>query len=155
MPIKIKSLPFHPNIDEVDLKGTASGSDDPRAATTTTVNVPSGFKTDIAGLTNVAAGESAPANTPMLLKGEGTKTVTVLTDTPAAPATNMLSVGDGMANGSKVPYVLAKNGKRAGFKQWTGDLSVLNGRVVLWLDSEISAARSFFAFFLFQFRYIA
>ena len=96
------------------------------------------------GAVKVASVESAPANTPVLLKGEGTKTMTVLADAPAAPETNMLSVSDGTANGSKVPYVLAKNGEGAGFKQWTGDISVLNGRVVMWLDSAI-AARSFFA----------
>ena len=85
---------------------------------------------------------SVPANTPILLKGEGNKTITPLLSADA-PATNLLSVSNGTANGTKIPYVLAKNGESAGFKKWTGDIAKLNGRVVLWLDSEI-AARDFF-----------
>ena len=89
---------------------------------------------------------SVPAGTPVLLKGVGLKTMTVLAETPDAPAENMLSVSDGTDVDGKYPYVLAKNGESAGFKKWTGNVSVLNNRVVLWLDSAIAAAREFFSF---------
>jgi len=96
------------------------------------------------GVITTAAVSQAPANTPVLLKTAGEKDVTPIAVTPSAPATNLLSVSDGAANGTKVPYVLAKNGEGAGFMKWTGDIAKLEGRVVLWLDSEIAAARDFF-----------
>lgn len=86
-----------------------------------------------------------PAGTPVLLKDEGTVTATVLATTPAAPATNMLSVCDGTIASGKYPYVLAKNGTSAAFKQWTGEASVLNGRVVLLLDEAVAASSPVFA----------
>ncbi|MBQ8066325.1 MAG: hypothetical protein IJ200_11805, partial [Prevotella sp.] len=86
------------------------------------------------------------AGTPVLLKGAGLKTMTVLAETPDAPAENMLSVSDGTDVDGKYPYVLAKNGESAGFKKWTGAVATLNNRVVLWLDSEVAAAREFFSF---------
>lgn len=89
---------------------------------------------------------SVPAGTPVLLKGAGLKTMTVLAETPDAPAENMLSVSDGTDVDGKYPYVLAKNGESAGFKKWTGAVATLNNRVVLWLDSEVAAAREFFSF---------
>ena len=86
-----------------------------------------------------------PANTPLLLKGEGAKTAIKLDAAPSAPATNLLSVSDGSAFASgEYPYVLAKNGDGACFKQWTGDAADLNGRVVLLLNESIATARSIF-----------
>lgn len=90
-----------------------------------------------------AAVTSVPANTAVLLKDEGEKTIDPQTSA-SDPETNLLSVCDGNANGTKVPYVLAKDGASAGFKKWTGDIAKLNGRVVLWLDAEV-AARNFFS----------
>lgn len=90
-----------------------------------------------------AAVTSVPANTAVLLKDEGEKTIDPQASA-SAPETNLLSVCDGNANGTKVPYVLAKDGASAGFKKWTGDIAKLNGRVVLWLDAEV-AARDFFS----------
>ena len=86
-----------------------------------------------------------PSGTPLLLKGAGAKTAVVLDATPAAPATNLLSVSDGsaLAEGS-YPYVLAKNGEGACFKQWTGAMSSLEGRVVLILDEAVATARGIF-----------
>lgn len=86
---------------------------------------------------------SVPANTAVLLKDEGEKTIDPQTSA-SDPETNLLSVCNGTANGTKVPYVLAKDGASAGFKKWTGDIAKLNGRVVLWLDAEV-AARDFFS----------
>lgn len=95
------------------------------------------------GLT-IEAVTRVPKDTPVLLKGEGTKNITVIASA-AAPATNLLSVSDGSALGSgKYAYVLAKNGDGACFKQWTGEMDVLNGRVILVLDEAIAAARELF-----------
>lgn len=87
---------------------------------------------------------SVPANTPVLLKGEGDKTITVLTTAPAAPTTNLLEVCNGTIADGKYPYVLAKNGEGACFKQWTGEATVLKNRVVLPLSESIATARSIF-----------
>lgn len=96
------------------------------------------------GATTLAAVETAPANTPVLLRGEGTKTITILDSDQSDPASTLLSICDGTSVDGKYPYVLAKNGDSAGFKKWTGDISLLNNRVVMWLDSEVAAAQSFF-----------
>ena len=96
------------------------------------------------GATKVEPVTQVPANTPVLLKGEGTKTITILSSTPAAPTTNLMEVYDGSNKGTMVPYVLAKNGDTAGFKKWTGAASVITGRAVMWLDSEIAHSREFF-----------
>ena len=79
-----------------------------------------------------------PSGTPLLLKGEGAKTAISLDTAPDAPATNLLEVSDGsdLASGN-YPYVLAKNGDGACFKQWTGAMSTLDGRVVLILNEPI------------------
>lgn len=100
------------------------------------------------GAVTVKNVSSVPANTPVLLKGAGSKSITVLTEAPDAPETNLLEVYAGGSKGDQVPYVLAKNGEGAGFKKWTGSASTITGRVVLWLDSEISAAeaREFLSF---------
>lgn len=88
------------------------------------------------GLT-LAAVTQVPAGTPLLLKGAGDKTITVVASA-TAPTTNLLTVHDGTDFASdEYPYVLAKNGEGACFKQWTGEASVLNGRVVLILDEAI------------------
>ena len=95
------------------------------------------------GLT-IEAVTRVPKDTPVLLKGEGTKNITVIASA-AAPAKNLLSVSDGSALGSgEYAYVLAKNGDGACFKQWTGEMDVLNGRVILVLDEAIAAARELF-----------
>lgn len=90
------------------------------------------------GLT-LEAVTKVPAGTPLLLKGEGAKTATVIASA-TAPATNLLEVSDGtdLASG-EYAYVLAKNGEGACFKQWTGDMSDLNGRVMLVLDEAVAA----------------
>ena len=85
-----------------------------------------------------------PAGTPVLLKGEGAVTAKLLETTPDAPASNLLSVSNGTIQDGKYAYVLAKNGTKAGFKQWTGDAAKLNGRVVMLLDQAASAP-AFFA----------
>ena len=95
------------------------------------------------GATTVAPVTQVPANTPVLLKGEGTKNIAIINTTPAAPSTNLMTICNG-ANGSKIPYVLAKNGTSAGFKKWTGLINTINGRAVMWLDSEIASSREFF-----------
>ena len=96
----------------------------------------------LSGLT-LAAVTKVPAGTPVLLKGAGNKDITVI-ESATAPATNLLEVSNGtdLASGY-YPYVLAKNGEGACFKQWTGEMSALNGRVMLVLD-EAAAARAIF-----------
>lgn len=86
-----------------------------------------------------------PTGTPILLKGAGAKTATVIASA-SDPATNLLEVSDGSGLASGYyPYVLAKNGEGgACFKQWTGAMSALNGRVMLVLDENIAAARGIF-----------
>ena len=85
-----------------------------------------------------------PANTPILLKGAGAKTAIALDAAPSALSSNLLEVSNGtdLASGY-YPYVLAKNGESACFKQWTGAMSSLDGRVMLVLD-EAAAARAIF-----------
>ena len=90
-----------------------------------------------AGLT-VEAVTQVPTGTPLLLKGAGAKTAILLESAPAAPTTNLLSVYNGSIASGYYPYVLAKDGEGACFKQWTGDASVLNGRVVLLLNEDNS-----------------
>ena len=86
-----------------------------------------------------------PAGTPVLLKGAGTKDITVISSADA-PATNLLSVSDGTALASGYyPYVLAKDGEGACFKQWTGAMTTLNGRVVLILDEAVATASPMFS----------
>lgn len=96
------------------------------------------------GLT-VEAVTSVPANTPVLLKGAGEKTMIVLAVAPAEPDDNLLTIATATTPDGKFPYVLAKNGTGACFKQWTGAAATLEGRVVLYLDNAIASARSFFA----------
>lgn len=94
------------------------------------------------GLT-LAAVTQVPKDTPVLLKGAGDKTVTVIASA-TAPATNFLSIGDGndFTSGS-YPYVLAKDGTGACFKQWTGSAATLKGRVVLLLDEALSTRSTY------------
>ena len=80
-----------------------------------------------------------PAGTPVLLKNEGAVTAQLLDATPAAPASNMLSISNGTIPNGKYAYVLAKDGTKAGFKQWTGDAATLNGRVVMLLDQAVNS----------------
>ena len=95
------------------------------------------------GLT-LAEVNKVPTGTPLLLKGAGAKTAILLDAAPAAPATNLLTVSDGsdLASGS-YPYVLAKNGANACFKQWTGAMSSLTDHVMLVLNEEVSARAIF------------
>ena len=95
------------------------------------------------GLT-FAAVTQVPKDTPVLLKGAGSKDITVIASA-AVPATNLLSVSNGTFASGEYPYVLAKDGEGACFKQWTGEASVLNGRVVLVLDESIAATSPVFA----------
>lgn len=96
------------------------------------------------GLT-LAEVTSVPANTPILLKGEGAKTATVIASADAL-SSNQLTISDGTDLGSEeYPYVLAKTDDGgACFKQWTGAMSALNGRVMLVLDKNIATARGIF-----------
>ena len=86
-----------------------------------------------------------PTGTPILLKGAGAKTAIALDAAPSVNlSSNLLSVSNGLAlSAGSYPYVLAKNGEGACFKQWTGAMSSLNGRVMLVLD-EVAAARAMF-----------
>ena len=93
------------------------------------------------GLT-LAAVTQVPEKTPVLLKGAGAKEISVIASA-TAPATNLLKVSNGYVADGKYAYVLAKNGTGACFKQWTGDASVLEGRVILLLDQAVSAREIF------------
>ena len=83
---------------------------------------------------------SVPAGTPVLLKGEGEKTITVAASA-SAPETNLLEVCDGTAAATGYNYfVLAQDGASAAFMQWTGDLSDIKGRVVLPLSLDLTSS---------------
>ena len=90
------------------------------------------------GSLTFAAVTQVPKDTPVLLKGAGTKDITVIASADA-PASNLLSVCNGTIADGKYPYVLAKDGEGACFKQWTGTAVTLNGRVVLVLDQALAA----------------
>ena len=96
------------------------------------------------GSLTMEAVTQVPKGTPVLLKGAGSKDITVIASA-SAPATNLLSIGTGTTPASKYPYVLAKDGEGACFKEWTGDAATLNGRVVLLLDASIAAASPVFS----------
>ena len=96
-------------------------------------------------LTEVA---KVPAGTPVILKkaAGGDIDATVINESPADPATNLLSIGGATIPDGKEAWVLAKNGVgNACFKLWEGTASVLEGRVVLLLD-EGGSARNFIDF---------
>ena len=95
-------------------------------------------------LTEVA---KVPAGTPVILKkaAGGDINATVINESPADPATNLLSIGGASIPSGKEAWVLAKEDVSAGFKKWTGDEDVLEGRVVLLLDEE-TTARNFIGF---------
>ena len=93
-----------------------------------------------AGQVTMTAVTDVPANEPILLKGSGAKTISLPTSTVTKP-TNLLTICGKTIDSGKNAYVLAKDDVAgACFKQWTGDVSVLEGRVVLLLNS--SASRS-------------
>jgi hypothetical protein len=66
------------------------------------------------------------ANQPVLLKGEGVKTATVLNEAPAA-VTNELAISTG---GEIDGFVLAKKNDKVGFYKWAGG-SLTSGKVYL------------------------
>ncbi len=96
------------------------------------------------GSLTMEAVTQVPKDTPVLLKGAGSKDITVIASA-AAPATNLLSIGTGTTPAGKYPYVLAKDGEGACFKLWTGEAATLNGRVVLLLDESIAATSPVFS----------
>ena len=100
--------------------------------------------TTSATLTSVT---KVPAGTPVILKGEGTKTATVLAEAPAAINGNMLKVGDGVTE-TQNPYVLANKTKGVGFYKWEGTLADLNGKVYLEFETptDPNPARDFIGF---------
>ena len=79
-----------------------------------------------------------PADTPVILKGEGTKTATVLT-TADAITDNKLAISDGNVTSC---YVLAKMANGVGFYKWNGNgthTALSSGRVYLPTDVVTSA----------------
>ena len=78
-----------------------------------------------------------PTDTPVILKGEGTKTATVLT-TADAITDNKLAVSDGIVTEC---YVLAKKINGVGFYKWTGG-ALSAGRVYL-PTSVVTSAHEF------------
>ena len=78
-----------------------------------------------------------PASTPVILKGEGTKTATVLT-TADAITDNKLAISDGNVTSC---YVLAKKINGVGFYKWTGG-ALSAGRVYL-PTSVVTSAHEF------------
>ena len=84
-----------------------------------------------------------PANTAVLLKGKGEKTITFIESATPLENENLLKVCEGTEVEGKTAYVLAKDGDSAGFKKWGGEIAALTGRAVLWLGTQ--AARGFFA----------
>ena len=82
-----------------------------------------------------------PQDEPLLLKGAGTKTATILATSPAA-ITNKLAVSDGTQGNGQ--YVLANHNSKVGFYKWTGS-ALAFGKVYL-PASEVAGAREFIGF---------
>ena len=75
---------------------------------------------------------NVPAETPVLLKGEGAKTVTVVTTDVDAPTSNLLNVSTGTNEYNNDNfYVLANKAAGVGFYKWTGDHAIPAGKVYL------------------------
>ena len=80
------------------------------------------------GVAKLAGVTKVKANTPVLLKGEGYKNVTILAETPAAITTDLkVSTGGDPADA----YVLANKGGKVGFYKWNGG-SLTSGKVYLY-----------------------
>ena len=80
------------------------------------------------GVAKLAGVTKVKANTPVLLKGEGYKNVTILAETPAAITTDLkVSNGGDPADA----YVLANKTKGVGFYKWNGG-SLTSGKVYLY-----------------------
>ena len=82
-----------------------------------------------------------PSNTPVILKGTGRKTATLLDAEPAAPA-NELAISDGSAVDG---FVLAKKNDVVGFYKWNGG-SLTSGKVYLPSSAVTSSSRDFIGF---------
>ena len=75
---------------------------------------------------------NVPAETPVLLKGAGAKTVTVVTTDVDAPTSNLLNVSTGTNEYNNDNfYVLANKAAGVGFYKWTGDHAIPAGKVYL------------------------
>ena len=75
---------------------------------------------------------NVPAETPVLLKGAGAKTVTVVTTDVDAPTSNLLKVSTGTNEYNNDNfYVLANKAAGVGFYKWTGDHAIPAGKVYL------------------------
>ncbi|MBQ8701400.1 MAG: hypothetical protein IJ549_01385 [Prevotella sp.] len=90
---------------------------------------------------------SVPANTPVLLKGEGTKTATVLASA-SAPASNLLKVSDGTVVGDDTNiYVLANKTQGVGFYLWDSTAAAIpSGKVYLDLTGSGAKGVQFISF---------
>ena len=140
--IEVTYIPTTPETKEVTEYGWATYIPDYAAK----FNEGDAYVVTEIGTTNVMIeGVTAvPAGTPVLLRGEGPKTITFV-ESATAPAKNLLKVCEGTET-DKIAYVLAKDGDNsAGFKKWAGEIADLAGRAVLWLGGEVSTARGFFA----------
>ena len=85
------------------------------------------------GVAKLAGVTKVKANTPVLLKGEGYKNVTILAETPAAITTDLKVSNGGEPTNA---YVLANNTYGVGFYKWAGG-SLTSGKV--YLDASTSA----------------
>lgn len=94
------------------------------------------------GLT-LAEVTEVPAETPLLLKGEGAKTAIALDAAPAAPAPNKLKKGTGATINAADKYVMVKRGGKAVFAPTgTNPATVAVGKAYLDLEG-VSLANGF------------
>lgn len=98
--------------------------------------------TSVGDKVNLESITSVPANTPLLLKGEGIKIATVLNETPAMPTVNELAISDG-TNGNG-DYVLSNKNGNVGFYKWVGS-PLEEGKVYL-PASAVAGAHDFVGF---------
>ncbi len=86
--------------------------------------------------TTLEAVTKVPADTPVLLKGEGTKTATVIASA-TAPSKNLLNVSDGTVKGDDTNiYVLANKTQGVGFYLWDKTAAAIPaGKVYLDLSN--------------------
>ena len=88
---------------------------------------------------------SVPAGTPVLLKGAGNHTLTVVASSTTDVSDNCLKVSDGTITKTDGVYVLADGTYGVGFYLWTGegDNTLPAGKV--YMEPNATTSRAFFA----------
>ena len=86
---------------------------------------------------------SVPAGTPVLLKGGGEHTLSVVTSSSTDVSSNCLKVSDGTITKDDGVYVLANGKYGVGFYLWVGDDALSEGKVYMQIPG--GGSRAFFS----------